>query len=186
VAEGIPASSEALFELFGEGSWVFLPEAPARAIAAELDADILDEQFSWGENPHRGEGGGVLVLTAPMRGWMLLLAASETVGGAAAELSERRDVFRAMIDIRLPAMTWAYLEGGMPVRTVSLELGDDGTLVTRTAGDPLPFERDGTLAAGPGRLDSFYYPMAILSEHGVTLDELERALDRPSATLRLR
>jgi hypothetical protein len=28
--------------------------------------------------------------------------------------------------------------------------------------------------------------MAILSEHGVTLDELERALDRPSATLRLR
>lgn len=187
VADGIPAPSEALFEVFGEGSWVFLPEAPVRAIAAELEAEVLDDGFAWAENPHRGEGGGVLVLTAPMNGWMLLHGATETVGTVAAELSERRDVYRAMIDVRLPAMNWAYLEGGLPLRSVSVELGDDGALVTRTAGDPLPFERDGALGSGgPHGLDSFFYPVAILVEHGLTLDELERGLGRPSVTLRLR
>ncbi|MFF2050833.1 hypothetical protein ACFVU2_04455 [Leifsonia sp. NPDC058194] len=187
MTEGMPASSEELFEVFGAGSWVFLPAAPVRSIAAELSADIVDDQFAWGENPHIGEGGPVVVLTSPMNGWMLLHGASETVGAAAAELSERRDVYRAMIDVRLPAMSWAYLEGGMPVRSVSVELGDDGDLVTRTAGDPLPFERDGSLGSGaPHGLDSFYYPVAILGEHGVTLDELERSLARPSVTLRIR
>lgn len=187
MADGIPAASEALFEVFGESSWVFLPAAPARAIAAELTADIVDDRFSWGDNPHVGEGGGTLVLTSPLGGWMLLHGASETVGAAAADLSERRDVYRAMIDVRLPAMSWAYLEGGMPVRSVSLELGDDGGLVARTSGDPLPFERDGALGSGgPHGLDSFFYPLAILGEHGVTLDELLRGLDRPSVTLRIR
>lgn|GEM_PF-998661 len=186
MTEGIPASSEELFELFGTGSWVFLPAAPVRAIAAELGAAVVDERFSWRDNPHLGEGGRIVVLTAPMNGWMLLHGASETVGAAAAELSERRDVYRAMIDVRLPAMSWAYLEGGMPVRTVSVELGDDGDLVTRTAGDPLPFERDGALGAGaPHGLDSFFYPLAVLGEHGVTLDELRRGLGLPSVTLRI-
>ncbi|WP_025159209.1 hypothetical protein [Leifsonia aquatica] len=187
MADGTPAPSEALLDAFGQSSWVLLPAAPVRAIAAELGADVVDDAFAWGENPHLGEGGGVLVLTAAMNGWMLLHGASETVGAAAAELSERRDVYRAMIDVRLPAMSWAYLEAGMPVRSVSLELGDEGDLVARTAGDPLPFERDGALGAGgPHGLDSFLYPMAILGEHGVTLDELERGLDRPSVTLRIR
>jgi hypothetical protein len=187
VVEGIPASNEALFDLLGQSSWVLLPAVPVRTIVAELAAEVLDDQFSWSENPHLGEGGRVLVLTSPMNGWMLLQGASETVGGAAAELSERRDVYRAMIDVRLPAMSWAFLEGGMPVRSVSLELGDDGDLVARTSGDPLPFERDGALGSGGSTgLDSFFYPVALLGEHGVTLDELERALDRPSVTVRIR
>ena len=186
MSERIPVLSDALFEVFGAGSWVFLPAVPARGLASELEAEILDEQFSWGENPHLGEGDGVLVLTAPINGWMLLSGASETVGGAAALLSEQRDVYRAMIDVRLPAMSWALLENGMPTRTVSVELGDDGGLVTRTAGDPLAFEAQGIRAPTSSfGFDSFFYPVAILSEHGVSLNALEDALDRPSVTLRL-
>ena len=178
--------SDALFDVFAGGSWVFLPAMPARGLATELEAGILDEQFSWCENPHLGEGAGLLVLTASMNGWMLLHGASETVGWAAAQLSEQRDVYRAMIDVRLPAMSWAFLERGAPTRTVSVELGDDGGLVTRTSGHPLPFEADGLVApATPSGLDSFFYPVAILGEHGVSLEYLERALDRPSVTLRV-
>ncbi len=183
--DDIPVLSDALFEVFGGGSWVLLPEFPARGVATELEAEILDEVLPWGENPHVGEGAGMLVLTAPMNGWMLLEGASETVGGAAALLSEQRNVFRAMIDVRLPAMSWSYLEGGMPVRTVSLELGDDGDLVTRTAGDPLPFEADGLVPpSAPFGLDPFFYPVAILARHGITPEELHYALERPSVTLR--
>lgn len=179
--------SDALFEIFAGGSWVFLPALPARGLATELEADILDEQFSWCENPHLGQGAGLLVLTSSMNGWMLLHGASETVGGAAALLSEQRDVYRAMIDVRLPAMSWAFLERGAPTRSVSLELGDDGGLVARTSGHPLPFEVDGMAPPRtPAGLDSFFYPVAILGEHGVTVDDLERALDRPSVTLQVR
>lgn len=186
MSDGVPALSDALFEVFGGGSWVFLPAMPARSLAAELEAEILDEQFSWCENPHLGEGAGLLVLTTPMNGWMLLHGASETVGGAAALLSEQRDVYRAMIDVRLPAMSWSFLERGMPTRTVSLELGDDGDLVTRTSGHPLPFEADGIDApVAAGGLDSFFYPVAIMGEHGVSLRDLERALDLPSVTLQV-
>ena len=181
-----PVLSEALFDVFADGSWVFLPAVPARALAAELAADILDERFSWGDNPHLGEGDGLLVLTAAMNGWMLLHGASETVGAAANRLSEQRDAYLAMIDVRLPAMSWSFLERGTPTRTVSVELGDEGDLLTRTSGHPLPFEGEGL--APPvtvSGLDSFFYPVAILGEHGVTIGDLEAALDRPSVTLRI-
>lgn len=182
----VPLLSDALFDVFAGGSWVFLPAAPVRGLSTELDARILDEQFSWCENPHLGEGRGLLVLTAVMNGWMLLHGASETIGGVAALLSEQRDVYRAMIDARLPAMSWSFLECGAATRSVSVELGDDGGLVTRTVGHPLPFEIDGLVAPSTvGRLDSFFYPIAILGEHGVTLGDLERALDRPSVTLQV-
>lgn len=178
--------SDALFDVFADGSWVFLPSMPARTLATELGAVIFDEQFSWGENPHQGEGDGLLVLTAAISGWMLLLGASETVGVAGALLSEQRDLFRAMIDVRLPAMTWSFLERGAPTRSVSIELGDDGELVTRTSGHPLPFEIGATAAPVVGSgFDSFFYPVAILTEHGVTVHDLEAALDRPSVTFRL-
>ena len=186
MSDDAPVLSDALFEVFGGGSWVFLPAMPARGLAAELEADILDEQFSWCENPHLGEGAGMLVLTVPINGWMLLHGASETIGGAAALLSEHRDLYRAMIDVRLPAMMWSFLERGMPTRTVSVELGDDGDLVWRASGDPLPFESEDVLMPStPYGLDSFFYPVAILGEHGVSLGELERALDLPSVTLRV-
>ncbi|WP_158867419.1 hypothetical protein [Leifsonia sp. AG29] len=186
MSERIPVLSDALFEVFGTASWVLLPAGPARGIASELEAEILDEQFSWCENPHLGEASGALVLTAPMNGWMLLLGASETIGGTAALLSEQRDVFRAMIDVRLPAMSWAHLQNGMPTRTVSVELGDDGALVTRTAGDPLPFEEtELAVPTSSGGWESFFYPVAIVMEHGISLDALEEALDRPSVTLRI-
>lgn len=186
MSEEVPLLSDALFDVFADGCWVFLPAMPARALATELDAAILDEQFSWGENPHQGEGSGLLVLTAAMNGWMLLLGASETVGAAGALLSEQRDLYRAMIDVRLPAMSWSFLERGAPTRSVSVELGDDGGLVARTSGHPLPFEvgelPTPVTAAG---FDSFFYPVAILAEHGVTVADLEGALDRPSVTLRV-
>jgi hypothetical protein len=186
VSEG-QVLSEPLFDVFASGSWVFLPSAPARGLATELQAEILDEQFSWGENPHLGEGAGVLVLTSAMNGWMLLHGASETVGWAAGLLSEQRDVYRATIDVRLPAMSWSFLERGAPTRSVSVELGDDGDLVTRTSGHPLPFEADGVDVPDTGTaFDPFFYPVAILAEHGVGLGDLEAALDRPSVTLRAR
>jgi hypothetical protein len=186
VSDDAPVLSEVLFEVFGAGSWVFLPAMPARSVAEELEAGILADRYAWGDNPHAGEGDGMLVLTAPIGDWMLLQGASETVGGAAALLSERRDLYRAMIDIRLPAMSWARLETGMPVRSVSVELGDDGGLVTRTAGDPLPFEASGAAPpASPFGFDSFFYPLAILAQHGVAPEALERALDQPSVTLRV-
>lgn len=178
--------SEALFGVFASGSWIFLPAGPARGLATELGAEILDEQFSWCENPHLGEGAGLLVLTAPINGWMMLHGASETVGWAAGLLSEQRDLYRATIDVRLPAMSWAFLERGAATRAVSLELGDDGDLVTRTSGHPLPFESDHVRLPGTGTaLDAFFYPLAILSEHGVVLHDLDVALDRPSVTLRV-
>jgi hypothetical protein len=186
VSDDAPALSETLFEVFGAGSWVFLPAIPARGVATELEAEILDEQFSWGDNPHIGEGAGVLVLTAPVNGWMLLQGATETVGGAAALLSEQRDVYRAMIDVRLPAMSWSYLENGMPVRTVTVELGDDGALVTRTTGEPRPFEAERlTPPTSPFGYDSFFFPIAILAELGVRVESLEWALGAPSVTLRV-
>ncbi|KQR51069.1 hypothetical protein ASF88_17910 [Leifsonia sp. Leaf336] len=187
MTEDVPVLSDSLIEVFASGSWIFLPAAPARGLATELEAEILDEQFSWCENPHLGEGAGLLVLTSAINGWMLLHGASETVGWAAGLLSERRDVYRATIDVRLPAMSWAFLERGAPTRSVSVELGDDGDLVTRTSGHPLPFEADGIEVPNTGTgLDVFFYPVALLAEHGVTLHDLEVALDRPSVTLRVR
>ncbi|MFE4468334.1 hypothetical protein ACFRFH_05900 [Leifsonia sp. NPDC056824] len=187
MSEDVPVLSEPLFDVFASGSWIFLPAGPARGIATELDAEILDEQFSWCENPHLGEGAGLLVLTSAINGWMLLHGASETVGWAAGLLSEQRDLYRATIDVRLPAMSWSFLERGAPTRSVSVELGDDGDLVTRTSGHPLPFESDGVHLPGTGSgYDAFFYPVAILGEHGVTLHDLEVALDRPSVTLRVR
>lgn len=179
--------SDPLIEVFASGSWIFLPAAPARGVATELGAEILDEQFSWCENPHLGEGAGLLVLTSAMNGWMLLHGATETVGWAAGRLSEQRDVYRATIDVRLPAMSWAFLERGAPTRFVSVELGDDGDLVARTSGHPLPFEADGIDVPSTGTgLDVFFSPLALLAEHGVALHDLEVALDRPSVTLRVR
>ncbi len=182
----MPVLSEGLFEVFGGGSWVFLPAAPVHVVAAALRADVVSDGHPWGENPHVGEGASVLVLTAPINGWMLLQGASETVGGAAATLSERQPVFRATIDVRLPTMSWAYLDGGMPMRTVSVELGDEGDLVTRTAGDPLPFESEHLVCpTSEYGYDSYFYPVAILGHHGLGLGSLEEALLRPSVTLRL-
>lgn len=178
--------SDALFETFGSASWVFLPATTPEALAEALDARIVDDRFRWAENPSVGDGPGLLVLTAPLNGWVLLLGASETVGAAASVLSARTGVLLAMIDVRLPAMSWSHLEGGAPTRTVSVELGDDGDLVTRTSGDPLPFEAEPlVLPTSPGGFDPFFYPVALLAEHGVTLHDLADALRRPSATLRI-
>lgn len=183
----IPVLSDALFALFGGTSWVLLPATDPLLIADDLDADIIDQGQSWGRNPHAGEGPGVLVLTAPIRGWMLLEGASETVGEAAAVLSAERGVLRATVDVRLPAMSWEHLEGGLPTRTVSVELGDDGDLVTRTSGHPRPFESAPLVCpTSEHGLDPFFYPVAILDAHGVRLLDLERALVRPSVTLQLR
>jgi hypothetical protein len=147
---------------------------------------MLPAAYRWEENPHVGEGAGLLVLTAAMNGRMLLHGASETVGGAAAILSERHPVLRATIDVRLPAMSWAFLDGGMPSRTVSVELGDDGDLVSRTSGDPLPFEgEDLVCPTSEYGYDPFFYPVAILARYGVGLDELHAALTQPTVTLRL-
>jgi hypothetical protein len=187
VAAEIPVLSDALFALFGGTSWVFLPATDPLLIADDLDADIVDQGQSWGTNPHAGEGPGVLVLTSPIRGWMLLEGASETVGDAAVVLSQDRGVFRATVDVRLPAMSWAHLEGGMPTRTVSVELGDDGDLVTRTTGPPRPFEAaDLVCPTSEHGFDPFFYPVAILDVHGVRLMDLERAMVRPTVTLQLR
>lgn len=184
--DDIPVLSDALFETFGSGSWAFLPATTPEALAAALDARITDDRFRLAENPSVGDGPGLLVLTAPVNGWVMLLGASETVGAAAAVLSEGIGVFQAMIDVRLPAMSWSHLEGGAPTRTVSVELGDDGDLVTRTAGDPLPFEGGSlVLPTSQHGYDPFFYPVAILAEHGVTLDVLAEALRRPSVTLTL-
>ncbi len=182
-----PFLSGPLFELFGGASWLLLPATDPLLIADDLDADIVDQGQSWGTNPHAGEGPGILVVTSPIRGWMLLEGANETVGAAAAQLSESRVVFRSTIDVRLPVMSWARLESGMPTRSVSLELGDDGDLVTRTSGDPLAFESAELIVPrSDAGLDAFFYPLAILGVHGVRLTDLERALDRPSVTLRMR
>lgn len=184
--DDIPVLSEALFETFGSGSWAFLPATTPEALAAALDARIVDDRFRLAENPGLGDGPGLLVLTAPVNGWVMLLGASETVGAAAAILSDGIGVFQAMIDVRLPAMSWSHLEGGAPTRTVSVELGDDGDLVTRTTGDPLPFEAESlVLPTSPLGFDPFFYPMAILAQHGVTLGVLADALRRPSVTLAL-